>query len=72
MFENLRVYGGLGLRHALTYGAGLLAARGYFTSAEGEQAVSAVLVLIGIGLSIAQKFKSQKQISSARSVSNMQ
>ncbi len=61
MIDQLRLYGGVALRHALTYGSGILVYRGYVSAAEGEQMVSALMLLSGIGLSIAHKIKTQRQ-----------
>jgi len=43
------------VRHLLTIGAGALMARGIIDAAEAEVLVGAILAVVGVGFSVAQK-----------------
>lgn len=53
------------VRKALTFIAGILATAGYLHGSNEEQVVSAVILLISVGLSIYNKFNTDKTVKTA-------
>ena len=53
------------LRHALTLGSGALMSKGLVDQSEGEQLVSCILGLVGIGWSILHKYQVKQQLATA-------
>lgn len=58
--DSLKMYGGIALRHGLTYLAGIAMAKGWVDAHEADVVVGSLMAVAAVGLSIFSKYKAKK------------
>lgn len=58
--DQLKMYGGIALRHGLTYLSGIAMSKGIIDAKEADIAVGSLMTLAAIGLSVFSKYKAKK------------